>query len=153
MFGSSILEEITLNLPLVKSYNSLLTKMTVVLVTLNPITKYPLAVAPVNIQLEMSLLPLLGNYSRIFTCIISSLGILIVSITIPGFHNVMALLGSFFSFVVSVIFPELCYLFLFKSQLSLLQKCREIILIIIGVICALFGTVWSFLPAEYFKGQ
>lgn len=51
MFGQFTMEEISQNLPLVASYNPFLTKVTVLLVALNPITKYPLAVAPVNQQL------------------------------------------------------------------------------------------------------
>jgi amino acid permease len=119
-----------------------------VLVALNPITKYPLAVAPVNAQLELILRPMFGTFTRVICCIVSSVGILIVSITVPGFHTIMALLGSFFSFVVSVIFPEVCYMVLFSDKLSKRQKAYEGSVVVFGIVCAVLGTIWSFLPND-----
>jgi vesicular inhibitory amino acid transporter len=135
-----------LNLTLVKSYNQFITKFTVVLVALNPITKYPLAIAPVTLQLEELLRPVFRSLSRGFACCFISILLLIVCITVPGFHNVMALLGSFFSFMVSIIFPEICYLVMFGRKLTFFEKVCEVGIILIGVVCMCSGTVWAFLP-------
>jgi vesicular inhibitory amino acid transporter len=63
---------------------------------------------------------------------------------IPGFHSVMALLGSFFSFTVSVVFPEACYLMLFHGSLSKRAIVIELLIAIFGIICGLLGTIWVF---------
>ena len=87
-----------------------------------------------------------SQLARFIACLVSAVGILVVSITVPGFHNVMALLGAFFSIVVSIIFPEACYLVLFGQELSLLEKIGEVSVIILASLLALFGTIWAFLP-------
>ncbi|KAJ3276805.1 hypothetical protein HDV01_002859 [Terramyces sp. JEL0728] len=58
MFGSAVREEVSLlltqitqNLPLIVEYNPILTRITVGIVAVNPLTKYPLNVAPLNFQL------------------------------------------------------------------------------------------------------
>ena len=58
----------------------------------------------------------------------------------------MALLGSFFSFTVSVVFPELCYLKLYGNRLGAAQYLIEVVIIIVGVVFGSFGTIWAFLP-------
>ena len=117
------------------------------MVALNPITKYPLAVSPVNAQLEdiLSLVSSQKTITRIMTCLVSGAAVLLVSILVPGFHIIMALLGSLFSFTVSVMFPEVCYLVLFGNQMSRWQIMLEMLIILIGTVCAVLGTVWSFI--------
>jgi vesicular inhibitory amino acid transporter len=56
----------------------------------------------------------------------------------------MALLGSFFSFTVSVIFPEVCYLVLYGKDISVFQYAIEVVIALLGVFFALIGTVWVF---------
>jgi vesicular inhibitory amino acid transporter len=66
-----------------------------------------------------------------------------VSILIPGFDLVMSIIGSAFSFTVSIVFPELCYMKLY--DLTKFQKLVSYNLIIWGLILALIGTVWPFI--------
>ncbi|KAI8915713.1 transmembrane amino acid transporter protein-domain-containing protein [Gorgonomyces haynaldii] len=146
MFGADIKEEITQNFPLVPSFNPILTQMTIVLVALNPITKYPLAMTPINLQLE-SMFLFLGSptTARFIGCTCGSLGVLVISILFPGFQNIMALLGSFFSIVVSITFPEICYLVLFGRDLTFLQKLFEVMMLVISSLLAITGTLWAFI--------
>jgi vesicular inhibitory amino acid transporter len=58
----------------------------------------------------------------------------------------MALLGSFFSFMVSIIFPEICYIVMFGRKLPLFQKLFEVGIVLVGIVCMCSGTVWAFLP-------
>ncbi|KAJ3224345.1 hypothetical protein HK099_008589 [Clydaea vesicula] len=117
MFGNGILKEITLNLSSPDlNYNEVLTKLTIWLIAINPATKYALTINPITINFEILLYKknkyfeqyssfVRMAFSTIITCLV-----LIISIIVPGFHQMMAFLGSFFAFVVSVIFPCLCNL-------------------------------------------
>jgi ABC-type sulfate transport system permease subunit len=57
----------------------------------------------------------------------------------------MAFLGSFFSFSVSVVFPELCYLVLYGSTLTLRDFVVEFAIALMGVVFAVSGTLWAIL--------
>ena len=145
MFGLDSQQEITQNLPLVSNFNPTLTKITVGLVALNPLTKYPLNVNPVNYTLQRVIAPFMGSSpisSRILACLLSSIIVLFISIYFPGFHHVMALLGSFFSFMVSVVFPVLVYLVLYGSGLSSLEWLTELMVMALGIVFGLVGTIW-----------
>jgi vesicular inhibitory amino acid transporter len=83
---------------------------------------------------------------RIICVTLSSVAILSISIIFPGFHKMMALLGSFFSFTVSVLFPEICYLKLHGSSLTKSETAWEITIICVGATCGLVGTIWACLP-------
>ncbi|KAI8921715.1 transmembrane amino acid transporter protein-domain-containing protein [Entophlyctis helioformis] len=160
MFGTDTMQEITQNLPMVPSYNVLLTQVTIWLVALNPVTKYPLAITPINTQIERSMSHLFPSlYAgttaplvlRFVTRTLASLAILSVAIAFPGFHNMMAILGSFFSFTVSVVFPELCYLKLYGRRLSARQYLVEVVILVMGVIFGTIGTIWACLPLGFFE--
>ena len=150
MFGSSTMEEISRNLPLVASYNKVLTQMTVWLVALNPLTKYPLAISPVNTQLERLFAPWCSPDTHLPVRIAFrsslSLVILIIAIYFPNFDKMMGILGSFFSFTVSIIFPECVFLKLFGKRLTLRRVMFEMLVIAVGLVCMSIGTVWAFLP-------
>merc|ERR1719215_1057836 len=148
MFGNMVMEEVTQNLPLVPSFNPILTKMTVGLVAVNPITKYSLSITPVNFQIQRSLKDTcsMPNFvARVVACTISAVIILNIAIFYPGFHNVMALLGSFFSFTISVVFPELCYLKLYGHKLTMAERTFEILIMFMGAFFGIVGTIGVFL--------
>ena len=152
MFGDTTLPEISLNLAQTPSYNPILIKITIWLVALNPITKYPLAINPINTFYESSMQQHFKSMSldslgmRICSRTIVSLFILAISIYFPGFHSVMAILGSFFSFTVSVVFPELCFMKLYGESLSFWRKFQEYTVISFGIFFGLLGTIWAFIP-------
>jgi vesicular inhibitory amino acid transporter len=142
MFGTETREEISQNLPLVPSYNYVLIQITIWLVALNSMTKYPLAIFPVNAQMERVLLGRSCLLFRVSGCI------LLVSILLPGFHYIMAILGSLFCFTVSIVFPESCYLVLYKDELGAWERFVSWSLIIFGALFGLIGTVWAFIPMD-----
>ncbi|KAK6098131.1 hypothetical protein BDV3_004490 [Batrachochytrium dendrobatidis] len=156
MFGPSTLQEITLNMPFVKSYNKVLTQVTIWLVALNPITKYSLAISPVNTQIERSIASTIPwmcpNPScpplalRIVTRTMASMVVLIIAIQFPGFHSLMAILGSFFSCTVSIVFPEICFLKLYWRRITRWRICFEISVLAFGLVFGTLGTVWAMLP-------
>jgi amino acid permease len=66
---------------------------------------------------------------------------LLVSIFVPSFSLLCALVGMVCTMAVSVIFPAAAHLKLFGSRLSILEKCSDWILIVIGCITAVVGTI------------
>jgi vesicular inhibitory amino acid transporter len=58
----------------------------------------------------------------------------------------MALLGSFFSFTVSVVFPTCCYMILYGNSMTASEWILESLIALIGGSCATVGTIWVFLP-------
>lgn len=89
MFGDAIMGEVTQNLPLVPSYNHVLTKTTIWLMAINPATKYALTMNPINLNTELVVyhfIPSLEVYHflvRLLFRTLMSMIILIVSILIP----------------------------------------------------------------------
>ncbi|ORX77519.1 hypothetical protein K493DRAFT_293824 [Basidiobolus meristosporus CBS 931.73] len=155
IFGSSVQHEVIVNLVNNPHYNQFLTRLVVWTVVLNPISKFGLTLNPANLILEVffSNAPFNLNIRaskarRIVFRTMLCLFVCLVAILIPGFHRVMALLGSFSCFTISAIFPIICHLKLFGNRLSPAQKTLDWFLVILCSILALTGTVWSFLPEE-----
>jgi vesicular inhibitory amino acid transporter len=57
----------------------------------------------------------------------------------------MSLLGAFFSFMISGIFPLVCHVVLFDHVLSPKRKLLDYTLIAIASSMAISGTLWSFI--------
>ncbi|KAK9766217.1 hypothetical protein K7432_004867 [Basidiobolus ranarum] len=155
MFGNSVYHEIIVNLVENPNYNQFLTRLVVWTVVLNPISKFGLTLNPANLILEIffSNAPFNLNIRaskprRIIFRTLLCFFVCLVAILIPGFHRVMALLGSFSCFTISAILPLACHLQLFKDQIGRTQKFIDWSLIIICTILAVVGTVWTFLPTE-----
>ncbi|KAI9258924.1 transmembrane amino acid transporter protein-domain-containing protein [Phascolomyces articulosus] len=158
MFGSQTMQEITQNLVLVPEYNQALNRLAVWLMALQPFAKYGLNLNPVNLAFEIAVFrqsatihgwlsksswrePALTILSR--TTI--SVFIVTVSFLIPEFEKIMALIGAFFSYMISAILPLLCYLKLFGDAMSPTSRLWHHVLVVISCCLAFFGTLWSFL--------
>ncbi|KAL0094250.1 transmembrane amino acid transporter protein-domain-containing protein [Phycomyces blakesleeanus] len=157
MFGSQTMQEITQNIMAVPEYNQTLNRLAVWLIAMNPIAKYGLTLNPVNLSWQIFLFrnsPVEGWCARgawrepIITFlgkILVSMFIILLAFIIPGFDKVMSLLGAFFSFMISGIFPLICHLKLFGDSISPAERSLNYILIAIASSMALSGTLWSFL--------
>lgn len=124
---------------------------------MNPIAKYGLTLNPVNVSWQLWLLK--GTHleewcvkARWREPLLTFIGKLIVSAfivclayIIPGFDKVMSLLGAFFSFMISGIFPLVCHVRLFGDTMSTKQLILDYTLIFIASSMAFTGTLWSFL--------
>ena len=71
------------------------------------------------------------------------LGALLLATGVPFFGYVMAVIGSFLTITVSVIFPSLCYLKLFDAELQQKDKLINYFIVALGIFCALSGTYTS----------
>ncbi|KAI8970079.1 transmembrane amino acid transporter protein-domain-containing protein [Mycotypha africana] len=157
MFGSSTMQEITQNIVSIPEYNQALNRFAVWLIAMNPIAKYGLTVNPVNLSWQIWLFkgtkvqdwcdrgtwrePILTAIGKV--CV--SAFIVTLAYIIPGFDKVMSLLGAFFSFMISGIFPLICHVILFRDNMPASQKLLDHILILIASVMAISGTAWSFL--------
>ncbi|CAO3655920.1 unnamed protein product [Mucor fragilis] len=157
MFGSDTMQEITQNIVSIPEYNQTLNRLAVWLIAMNPIAKYGLTVNPVNLSWQIWLFkgtpledwcdkgswrePILTAMGKV--CV--SAFIVVLAYIIPGFDKIMSLLGAFFSFMISGIFPLVCHLCLFGDTMSVKKKMLDYTLIIIASSMALTGTCWSFL--------
>ncbi|CAG8846126.1 16825_t:CDS:1, partial [Racocetra persica] len=121
---------VTQNIMQTPGYLKLLNEFVIWLVAVNPIAKYALTLNPINLTLEIYYhsIPRVESWLnsgrgrrsglRIITRILVSSIVVFVAIKLPEFERVMGVLGSFFSFMISAIFPCICHLKLYGHQLS-----------------------------------
>lgn len=145
MYGNKTLEEVTMNLhagPLQLAATSL--------ILVSPFTKFALTLEPVARGVEelaqkgrqgqaawkSSRLPAQATRTGL------GLGALFLATKVPYFGYVMAVIGSFLTITVSVIFPSLCYLKLYDAELEKKEKLINYFIVALGVFCALSGT-WT----------
>ncbi|KAK7344955.1 hypothetical protein VNO77_15248 [Canavalia gladiata] len=64
---------------------------------------------------------------------------------IPFFGFVMALIGSLFSILVSVIMPSLCFMKIVGKKATNAQVAQSVVIAAFGVVCGILGTYSSVL--------
>ena len=69
---------------------------------------------------------------------------LVMAASLPFFAALMALIGSFLTIVVSVIFPSMCYLSVFDGKLDAKETALNYFVIALGIFCAAAGTYTAF---------
>ncbi|XP_076945476.1 amino acid transporter AVT1C-like [Bidens hawaiensis] len=141
MFGESIESQFTLNLP----SNFVSSKIAVWATVINPFTKYALTISPVAMCLE-ELMPSNHLGSHIYSFLIRTTLVastLVVALTFPFFGLVMSLIGSLLTMLVSLIFPCAFFLQIVKGNVTLFQVSLCVLIIVIGIVSAVFGTYTS----------
>ena len=146
MFGSAVDDQITLSLQRgVSQMGSVMTCLTWLMVS-TAFSKATLYIFPLSIGLEEIIAPHLSNEFAVNTasCMIKMTMIvlaLLVSLFVPSFGFICSLVGMICTMVVSVIFPAAAHLQLFSSGLSEMEKWLDWLLIGIGIIVAVVGTI------------
>ncbi|CAG8515426.1 14743_t:CDS:2 [Funneliformis mosseae] len=160
MFGRTVMQEITQNIMATQGYNRMLNQFIIWLVAVYPIAKYALILNPINLTFEIYYhsIPRLEEWCnsgrgrrtaiKLISRIMLSTLVLLIAIQIPEFDRVMGILGSFFSFFISALFPCSANLKLFGRRMSCKEKALNIFILIVCGIMSALGTIWSFLPAQ-----
>ncbi|KAF9535855.1 transmembrane amino acid transporter protein-domain-containing protein, partial [Crepidotus variabilis] len=166
MFGRNVSDEISLDLLATPGYNPLLNTICLWLLVISPLSKFGLNTQPLNTTMEILLgidAPLtspedladkpdglavspknshFSNWRRVIgavqriVLVALSVG---VSIVIPEFSSMMAFLGSFSAFMISIVGPVAAKIAIEKKYNRL-----DIFIIVVGTIMALWGTVAAF---------
>ncbi|KAL3506617.1 hypothetical protein ACH5RR_031999 [Cinchona calisaya] len=145
LFGPEVNSQITLSMP----RDHIVTKIALWATVLTPMTKYALEFAPFAIQLEHNILPP-SMKSRTKTLIRASVGsillllILVLALSVPYFEYVLSLTGSLVSVGICSILPCAFYLKIFWNQISKPVLILNMILIAIGTLLGVSGTISSF---------
>ncbi|KAG2200812.1 hypothetical protein INT47_001343 [Mucor saturninus] len=157
MFGSATMQEITQNLVTIPQYNQVLNRLAVWLIAMNPIAKYGLTLNPVVLSWQLGLQNnqavehwfSRGSWRKpvvkTLGVILTSAFIVVLAYLLPNFDKIMSLLGAFFSFVISGIFPMMCHLKLFGDTISRKEIALTWTLITIAATMGITGTICSLL--------
>ncbi|RIA99362.1 transmembrane amino acid transporter protein [Glomus cerebriforme] len=164
MFGHTVLQEITQNIMEIGDYNHILNQVMIWLVAVYPIPKYALMLNPINLTCEIYYhsIPRVEDWCnngrgrrtllKVFSRVLMSTIVLLIAIQVPAFDRVMGILGSFFSYFISAIFPCFINLKLFSRRMSTKEKVLNICIIISSGILSILGTIWAFLPHTNHEG-
>ncbi|KAM0949684.1 putative amino acid transporter, transmembrane domain-containing protein [Dioscorea sansibarensis] len=139
MFGEATLSQFTLNMP-----QGLVASKLAVWTTswFRILFTYALSLTPMALSLE-ELIPANHMMSPLYTIVIRTtlvFSTLFVALSVPFFGLVMAFIGSLLTMFVSLILPCACFMSIVKCKLTLIEGVFCVFVIIIGVICAGFGT-------------
>jgi amino acid permease len=155
MYGRDAKDEITKNIKgnsSDKHWMSIVNILALILIVINPITKYSLMIIPITFDFtkRISGRASAGHYKRKFLTIgirtlVSAL-VLVAALVFPRFDVVMNFMGSLLSFTVSLTFPCVCYLKLYFSELGMLSKLFHCSLALFGAFMSLAGSIWSIIP-------
>mmetsp|Transcript_27702 Transcript_27702/g.35384 ORF Transcript_27702/g.35384 Transcript_27702/m.35384 type:complete len:92 (-) Transcript_27702:89-364(-) len=66
---------------------------------------------------------------------------LLVAIYAPSFSFLCSLVGLICTVIVSVVFPAAAHLKLFGSKLSIFEKLGDWLMVIVGLVVAVIGTI------------
>ncbi|RKO97935.1 hypothetical protein CXG81DRAFT_11749 [Caulochytrium protostelioides] len=149
MFGDQTLEEITLNLATVNGYPRRLTALAVFLIGVNPLTKFGLTVNPIAQNLEAWLARCCaqrGGPLRRPLRTALAVAIVVTACYFPGFHQVMALLGSLLAFTISVMTPCIGWWRLAMPAMARREQAWLGFCLVLSVIGIVLGTAWAILP-------
>ncbi|KAK7339674.1 hypothetical protein VNO77_20355 [Canavalia gladiata] len=137
-FGDSVESQFTLNMPKELYASKIATWTTAV----TPLAKYALTLLPIASSIE-ELVPSPRLRCHATSVIIRTVLVilsLLVALYIPYFGSLMALIGSFMSTVVALIYPCACYLKLHSDRVSKVEITNCILVINVGLVCAFIGS-------------
>jgi len=147
MFGSSVLDQVTLSLEKHSSATFLMLILTWLMV-LTAFSKVTLTMFPLSLGMEEIISPYLTSdamshiISSVIKLVITALAYL-VAVYVPSFSYLCALVGMICTMSVSVIFPAAAHYTLFKGKLTFLDKFTDVVFILFGIFIAIVGTVYE----------
>lgn len=85
---------------------------------------------------------LLRALIRLFTVLV----IVVLAILIPSFEVISAILGAAFCFLICIVLPLAFHIRMFGKSLSRRRVVLEGVVLVVGALAGLTGTVWEVLP-------
>ena len=145
MFGNMVADQVTLSMETVIQAKVLM-KGLVWLMILTAFSKTTLTMFPLALGMEEIIAPYLTSERGIAWAsgsikVILTAMALLVSIFVPSFSYLCALVGMICTMCVSIILPAGAHLRMFGSRLSWWDKLLDWILVLIGVFVAISGTI------------
>eukprot|EP01018_Ginkgo_biloba_P039227 Gb_00873 [translate_table: standard] len=141
MFGREVNSLITLSMP----RHTTAAKISLWTTVINPMSKYALQIVPVIDELESVFLGSVGSRTRgVVRGAISSvilIVVLVLAISLPYFGYVIALVGSLFSVVLSLILPCIFYIKICCPKTAVVVL--NLSFIAIGMLFGIAGTIFS----------
>ncbi|XP_031126956.1 amino acid transporter AVT1D-like [Ipomoea triloba] len=138
MFGEATKSQFTLNLP----EAHLASKVAKWTVFITPLTKYALTITPVALSIE-EFLPSNQHRSHAVSILIRTILVistLIISLLIPYFGSVTALIGSGLVMLVSLILPCACYIRIKRDRITKFEIAACTCIILLGLVSSIVGT-------------
>lgn len=140
MYGNALKSQVTLNLPVEK----LSSKIAIFITLVNPFTKYALIVTPIAAAIEDNLVSKGTTITSLLSRTMLVASTVLVALVVPSFGDMMALIGSFLSISLSVLFPCICYLKVCRGcRKSVLEVLMIAVIIVVGCWIAIEGTYSS----------
>lgn len=151
MFGDHTASQVTLSMP----SHYITTKIVLWMTILTPIFKFALQLSPITTAVEKQLYKHCKNThkasNKTLLFVLSTLMrssvlalIVIISMILPYFEYIIALVGSSMTIAICMIFPCLFYLKLYWHHLPTYTITFIIILVVLGVIVGACGTIVAF---------
>ena len=167
MFGDAVRDEVTANILHATSYPHVLSVLIVVLIAIIPITKIPLSNRPMTDTINKKFLIDLRQMDakarrhsersrkhragRGAIAIFANVVELGISVLLPDFDSIMALMGSALCFTICVIMPVSFYLKIFSKEgkeIGWLERVVDYGLVVVCTALGIVGTVFAVLPKE-----
>jgi len=145
MFGSLVEDQVTLSMDeVIKA--QIVTRSLVWLMVLTAFSKTTLTMFPLALGMEEMIAPYLTSdgameaASAVVKVVLTILA-LIVSIYVPSFSYICALVGMICTMSVSIIFPAMAHLKMFGPRLSMWEKFLDWVFVLVGLFLAVAGTI------------
>jgi vesicular inhibitory amino acid transporter len=144
MFGSLVLDQVTISLEMNSSAALAMTILTYLMI-LTAFSKITLTMFPLAIGMEEIFAPYLSSEQAVgFVSVVIKLVLILlalwVAIFVPSFSFLCSMVGMICTMTVSVVFPAAAYLKMFPSKLSLCEKITCWIFVVAGLLMAVVGT-------------
>lgn len=145
MFGATVLDQVTLSLERSVQAGTAMKALTWLMI-MTAFSKVTLTIFPLAIGMEELVAPYLTSEAMVqaasstIKVVLTGLA-LFVSIFVPSFSLLCALVGMICAMSVSIIFPAAAHLKLFGHKLSVTEKILDLFFIVIGSVMAVAGTI------------
>ena len=149
MFGSLVSDEVSKDLARTPHMPVVLTCVCVGLLTFNPVTKFALALRPIQALFESALLkhddprPAVSQGKRHLLSLALSGAVLLTAITFPNIVRVMGFLGAFLACSTCIFGPCLAGMVIFRKERTRIRHLLDVLILGVSFLLCIHGTLAS----------